>query len=216
MQDSGTSLGQQTLDATGAATLTLTNPTATQHKLAVNYMGDKVYAPATATAAVAFFTVDFSLAPTAPTQTIKTGGTAVYTIGLAPTGPFAGTVTLTCSGLPSGYACSSTPAFVAVQPVTATLTVAPTVIKQSRSLTVAGAGILLSLLFFRFRRGRIATPLLMTATCLLLTGLLNGCGGSSASTSSTPPSTTTFTITATGMQGTQTVTHTSTATLVLQ
>jgi hypothetical protein len=64
---------------------------------------------------------DFSIAPsTASSATISPGGTATYTLSIAPGGGFNQTVALSCSGAPAGSTCSLSSSSVALNGITPT------------------------------------------------------------------------------------------------
>ncbi len=83
---------------------------------------------------------DFSIAASPGSQTVSAGGSATYTATLGTLGGFAGTVTLTASGLPAGATASFAPSSV-TSSGTATLTVATTaaVAAGTYSFTITGA-----------------------------------------------------------------------------
>ena len=72
---------------------------------------------------------DFSLSATPTTSTINAGQAAIYTLTVTPSSGFNQTVTLSCSGFPSGSTCVITPPTVTLDgtnPATATVTVQTT------------------------------------------------------------------------------------------
>jgi hypothetical protein len=80
---------------------------------------------------------DFSVSVAPPTsQNIGAGGTATFTLNLAATGGFSGTVNLSvASGCPPGVTCGVSPSSVSSYPNTATLSV-PTLITTSGTFNV--------------------------------------------------------------------------------
>jgi subtilase family serine protease len=65
----------------------------------------------------------FTVGPASGTATVTApGGSATYPVTVTGTGGFAGTVTFSCSGLPTGSSCSATPAALSATTTTATST----------------------------------------------------------------------------------------------
>jgi len=221
--DGTTSLGQQTLDANAQATFSLSNLPAGQHSLSVSYSGDDNFLPATSSVLTQSI-VDFQLAVPAASQAVTAGGNATYNLTILPAGGLTGSISITCSQLPSLASCDPVTVPVSGQPATATLTVHTTSSVTSRSQsTVRTAG--LSLLAIGFTallplRRRRPIQLLVTTVALIVVGSSIGCSGGSAksatTTPGTPQGTTQFTITSSVTLGGQTLTRTGTATLVVQ
>ena len=83
---------------------------------------------------------DFSLAVSPSSVTLRRdGGTATYTVTITPTGGFSSSVNFTVSGLPSGATGSFAPN-PATSSSTLTVTVPPTVLRGTYTLTVTGTG----------------------------------------------------------------------------
>jgi len=82
---------------------------------------------------------DFTMSSTPTSQAVIQGGTAVYSVNVAPVGSFNGAVTVACSGLPAGVNCSSNPASVTGSgSTTVSLTVPGTVAQGMYSFTIIG------------------------------------------------------------------------------
>lgn len=220
LSDGTTPLGQQTLDSTGNATFTLSTLSAGQHTLTLAYSGDQRYAASTA-APVSEAVVDLQIALPTASQTVSAGATATYAVTLTPIGGLAGTVSLTCSGLPAGYACTSVPTVLTGQNVTASLVVGPLKTATSVSthspissllpITLAGCSFGVVLLLPSGWRSRKLIAFLFAMTAMSLTG----CGGGPQS-APRYTGTSTFTITATCALGAQTLSRQTTATLTVQ
>jgi len=220
---SGTSsFGQQALDATGSASFTLQNLAAGQYPLKVAYSGDKYNAPVTSNTVTQTIT-DFQASLQSATQTVGVGMPATYIVNLTPEDGFTESVALSCSGLPTGYSCASVTATVSgtggsfnviVSPPASTASAKPVPRSPfTRPGTIAYA--LLTLAFLapgRRRRGRLLTALLCLAGVLTVSGC-SGSGNGSGTSGYT--GTTNFVITASATQGSQTVSHQVTATLVV-
>lgn len=222
--DGTTSLGQQTLDANGQAVFSFSNLTAGQHSLTASYPGDTNFLAATSSALTQSIT-DFQVTLPTSSETVTAGGTATYSLTVAPAGGLTGSITITCSQLPSLASCDPLTIPITGQPATATLNVHTTApVTRSISTTHAAAVGLLSLGLITLlpSRRRRSLQLLTGLIALTLVSFAAGCGGSSSSktptvvTPGTPQGTSQFTITSAITLGTQTLTRTSTATLVIQ
>jgi hypothetical protein len=148
---------------------------------------------------------DFSMAPPAggsTSQTINAGQTATFNLSLAPAGGFSGTVTLSCSGAPTGATCLASPASVTLggsAPVPFTVTVSTAARSSAVPASMSGqlgpasngprdfffwitAATLLTLWFGARRRklAAVVKPLWTLAVVALL--LIVGCGGGSKTT----------------------------------
>jgi hypothetical protein len=166
-------------------------------------------------------------------QTVTAGQTASYSLAFTPQNGFSGTVTLACSGAPTGANCTATPASFPLSGTsasTATISVTTTAgalaapipksipalpVSFRLHLNLTGLGLLLAILLILALLGiivgRMRRPawLVVTATTMLVL-MWAGCGGGgSASTGSPPLSATpagTYTITVTAASGTLTQT----------
>jgi hypothetical protein len=222
ISDGTTSLEQQTLDSNGQAVFSISNLAAGKHSLTASYSGDSNYLPASSMSLTESIT-DFQISLGASSQTVLPGGTANYSLTLTPIGGLTGPLVVTCSQLPSLTTCDPLTVSLNGQPSTATLalhTIAP-VQSRHRSIQAAGIG-LITVAFATFLPWRRRTYFRSLATIFAFTliGLSIGCSGESKPpttiTPGTPPGSTAFTITSSITAGGQTLTHTSTATLVVQ
>ena len=222
--DETTSAGQQTLNASGQATFSVANPTTGQHNFSVSYGGDSNYLTA-ASNVLSDSVTDFQLSLASSSQTVVPGATATYNLGLTPVAGFAGNVTFTCSGLPSGASCASNTTSINGQPANIALTVTTTSASNvhaglRRSNVVECAALSISsflLTVFLPRRSRGLPKLLLVLFTLIL-GLSVGCsGGSNGSTGTNNPTpvTTPFTITGSATQSGQTVSHQVSASITI-
>jgi hypothetical protein len=223
--DGAPSLGQQPLDASGQATFSLSNLTAGQHSLTAAYSGDSNFTTATSVALTQSIT-DFQIALPTASQTITAGGAATYTLNVTPAGGLTGSITVTCSQLPTLTTCDPVTVPITGQPATAALTVHTTapVTRSNSTVHVAAFGLLsiaLTALLPLSRRRHLR--LLAVITAFTVIGLTAGCiSGTSATktpvvvTPGTPQGSSPFTITSTITLGGQTLTRTTTATLVVQ
>jgi hypothetical protein len=223
--DGTASLGQQTLDASARATLSLSNLSAGQHILTVSYSGDNNFLTATSSALTQSIT-DFQIALPTSSQIVTAGGTASYSLNITPAGGLTGSISITCSQLPSLSSCDPVSVPVTGQPATATLaihTTAPVTSHSRSSIRTASLG-LLAIAFTALvpLRRRRPTQLLVAAIVMILAGSIVGCSGASTNSTNsttkpgTPSGTTQFTITSSVTLGGQTLTRTSSATLVVQ
>jgi hypothetical protein len=135
---------------------------------------------------------DFSLTAITPSQTVKAGATATYSLDLAPiAGSFPATVTLSCSGLPNLSGCafdhSQVSAGAGDTPITLNITTAAAIASSSPShyggFVFFAMLLPLSGLVLLADEARKALPArrsilflaTMTATCLIIP--LIACGG---------------------------------------
>jgi uncharacterized protein (TIGR03118 family) len=164
-------------------------------------------------------TPTFNLSASTKVASVAMGSSAGLTISLAPTNSFTGTVSLNCTGLPSGATCSFSPNQLTVSataPATATLTIQTSAgskgyVKEGLSASGQHGSLFLAsvlmlpfgslLAFGRLRRFRSQRLLGVVALLFISSGLIMGCGSSA---SGTPAGTTNVTITATSGSITQT------------
>ncbi len=223
-----TSFGQQTVSSTGSATFTLSNLNVGQYPLTATYSGDSAFLSVTSPALTQSIT-DFQVALATPSQTVKAGSSATYSLSVGAFAGFSGPIAISCSGLPTGYTCSAPAVTLSGQATTATVTVNPPLASASLPAQRAGSaspfysGALASsvclLLFLRRRRGA-RMPTLLAA--MLVLGTVSGCTGGSGGSSKAPTpaspytGTSTFTINLTATSDSQTLAHQITATLIVQ
>jgi hypothetical protein len=221
--DGTTSIGQQTLDANAQATFSLASLSTGQHSLTVSYSGDSNFLPSRSSALTQSI-ADFQIAMPITSQSVTAGGIAIYNLDITPTGGLTGSIAITCSNLPPLASCDPVTGPITNQPAIAMLTVRTTapVVSRSRSTIHAASLSLMAIaltLLLPLRRRR-PIQLLAVTVALALVGSITGCSGgsakSAATTPGTPQGTTQFTITSSVILGGQTLTRSSTATLVVQ
>jgi len=217
LMDDSTSLGQQALDASGQAIFTLSNLAAGYHTFSAVYPGDTNYFARTSIL-VGGSVWDMQIASTPPSQTVTAGSTANYTLSVTPAGGLNGIITFTCSQLPSLATCDPVTVTPLGQPASATLTVRTTAPICSQNSTSHYALALLPLFAVCCIRRRPLTSLLGITVICALGFFATGCSSSKSSTTTpgTPSGSTQFTVTASITSGGQTLTRTTTATLVVQ
>lgn len=219
-----TSFGQQTVSSTGSATFTLSSLSVGQYPLAATYSGDSAFLSVASPALTQSIT-DFQAALASSSQTVQPGASATYTLNLSALSGFTGPITISCSGLPTGYICSAPAISLSSQTAAVSVTVNPPSTVASLPANAGSAasdlyhGALVSslclLLLLKRRRYTKAPALLLD---VLVLGIVSGCSGGTSSSSHTTPytGTSSFVITATAMHGSQILTHQVTATLIVQ
>lgn len=218
LYDGQTAIGTRTLDGSGQATFPPITLMSGQHALNATYSGDARYNGLPASAAAGNLTqniVDVAIALPVSSQTISSGSSANFSVALTPTAAFTGTVVLTCVGLPAGFACPP----VTASGNSATVTVTPPAMAaQAETVRYGGmhyACVLVGLCLLPLASRRNAVWMLgLVVLCVAAT--LTGCSSSKAATAKPYTGTTAFTITATVTQGASSLTHTASATLVVQ
>jgi hypothetical protein len=193
----GSQLGTANLIG-GTATYQATFATAATYQITARYSGDAQNAASTSSA-VSITVVAPSFTPGTPPspQTVSAGGTATYQVTFAAVGGYSGTISLTCTGLPSKATCSFNPAslkFTGSGSQSSTLSIATTASTSafaaplpspaqppgkplSKPLFLAG---LVGLLFGCTRMRRLSAVLRSAAGLLLLVAvalLPIACGG---------------------------------------
>jgi hypothetical protein len=222
--DGATSLGQQTLNASGQATFSVPSPATGQHNFSVSYAGDSNYLSATSNV-LADSVTDFQLSLPSSAQTVSHGATANYNLTLTPVAGFTGSISFACSGLPSGASCATTATSINGQPATVALNVTTTsansihaVFRESHVVETAALSIASFFLAILLPHRRSLPKLALVLFTLLGLSLSVGCsGGSNGSTTTSNPTpvTTAFTITASATQSGQTVSHQVSATITI-
>lgn len=146
-------------------------------------------------------TPDFALALAPSSMSVSPGSPGTTFVNIVQENSFNGTVSLTCSGLPSGASCVFSPASV-TGPAGSTLTISePDTTAMTRSPHPARFFALAFLALFGCIRIRRRTTWLAALIALALPFCaLNGCSGSTQSSSS-HPTTTTYSVIVTGTSG---------------
>jgi hypothetical protein len=237
--DGSTLIGQGTL-ASGVATLTISSLAVGSHSITAIYSGDTNFVASTS-GALAESVLDFALSiPTSgsgsgASQTVASGGTATYTLDIAPTTgtsiPTAAALTLT--GLPTGATATVTPstwtqltgsswslpANTVLAPVVLSIQLPSQTARLEHNdlykgkLPYALLGLLLLPFAGRLRRtgkrlsGALSILILLVAGVTAMAGL-SGCGSTGSKSSSQPQS---YTITETITSGA--LSHSTTITL---
>jgi hypothetical protein len=174
---------------------------------------------------------DFSISAAPSANSVAAGGSATYTITLAPIGTFTGTVQLACSGAPAKTTCTlskssvtldeSSPAPVTVTVITTAQTVAAlsssplpkTTFSGSFLWACAGFAPIAGLLLIKKRRLAAVAGVTVLAWTLVSCGggSTTGTGGGGGTIPGTPPGT--YTLSVSGTAGS--LEHTSTITLTV-
>jgi Bacterial Ig-like domain (group 3)/FG-GAP-like repeat/FG-GAP repeat len=211
--DGTTTLGTGTL-AAGIATFSA-NLAAGAHSLTASYGGASGFAASTSAVVnvqVAAAAADFSVALIPTSATASAGQSAQSTVALTPANGFNQTVSLSCSGLPTGATCSFAPASVALNgsPANSTLTIATVARTAQNAVKPRDSGLpailyaVFAVPLFVGRRRRLARIVrggFMLITLCSAVALLQGCGGDDShgggGTGGTAPGTYTVTVSAT-------------------
>ncbi|HEX3660851.1 MAG TPA: Ig-like domain repeat protein [Acidobacteriaceae bacterium] len=229
--DGTTLLGTGTLTGGVATYSTTTLAAGSSNTVTAVYSGDTNFntSSTTTSTVVTVGMLDFTLGTPSPaTQSGSSGGSFQYSFNISPLyGAYAGPVSFTATGLPTGavatFSPSTIPANGGAQTVNMTVSTAPASAALVHPST-AGRGLIpiaLAFLFLplagtkRMRRegrrfGRLACLLLLVLAGLGATAALTGCGSHNGGFSGTEGYTITITATSGAIQ------HTSTVTLDLQ
>ena len=225
--DNGTALMSEPLTA-GMAQLTTLLPASATAVITATYQGDNNFLGSTSSnsASVVVAPFDFTFTNTGTSAyTAAPGAVASYNFALAPLyGSYAGTVSFSVTGLPTGSTANFTPSAVAVNggatPVVLTVLTASAT-AHNNSNNPFGRGIVLALLFSPFAakrrvreklKGRMLLLLLLLVPLMAgLTATLTGCGSQNGFLLHSPQ---TYTLTVTATSGT--FQHSQTVTLIVQ
>jgi hypothetical protein len=161
---------------------------------------------------------------------VKAEAPGAFIPALTPIAGVTGTVNISCSGLPSGAACSTVPMDLNGQKTTTTVTVTTTAARSlvrhvwpdDRSILYADIFLGGAILAFGYRRRGAVRGFAVLFLAIAAASVMSGCGGNAGSSGTspavpaTPSGTTSFTITASVTQSGITVSHPITATLTVQ
>jgi hypothetical protein len=190
----GTLLGSAPV-ADGIATLSTTALAVGSNTIAATYAGDSNHNQASASVmlTVAPVAPAFTLTATPATLTLTPGATGTVTALLAANSTFSGSVTMSCSGAPSGSTCIANPASITLLPGQSTpvsIVIGTTPPNNSFAAnrsgmppwsgTLSGLGMAGIVFWRRPKRRRLSsvlTALAMVSLACGSAGLLNGCSG---------------------------------------
>ncbi len=216
----GSAIGAPVTVSAGSANLTYTFATPGTYTVTATYSGDSYFKTSTGASATQVISTTPGFVATAlATQqsTVTAGQTALYSFALAQS-VYAGTITMSCSGLPANSTCQFAPTTITATGCSASSTVALSILTQQAVLAVpAGfgsggsvwsrlsllAGFLLALAIGLRRRAsstRLRGLLMSLALLLVASGTL-ACGNGTFTGVTTPAGTYNITVTATGSTG---------------
>ena len=219
------------------ALLTTTQLPSGSNSITAVYSGDANFNGSTSPAGILFIgNPDFQIAvnPGNVTASASAPGTTTLLVSPGPGLAFSGTVSFTCSGLPSGATCSVQPTHLSLDgftPASAKVTITKSSGQAAlrfdslrRQLRFSGPLVALSMVFVLLLSwSRKNYPLRQCAFILLICSLsvIAGCGGSSSSATPAPPGAptpalTVVTLTASGGVGSTAVSHSVTLAVTLQ
>jgi hypothetical protein len=183
---------------------------------------------------------NYTMGTQTPTATVAAGASATYTLDLAGTHGYSGTITFGCSNLPSGAACTFNPSSVVANgdaPLTTVMTITTTARSSSSAAaawlrpgtrpgspillaSLGGVGLLGLLLVGSGPRARRRRASIVFGAVMLLTlGTVVGCDNENSTKTTTvtgtPAGAYLVTVTSTGT-GTNAPTHTLNVTMVVQ
>jgi hypothetical protein len=227
--DSGTTLGTANLSG-GIATLSSSTLAAGSHSITATYSGDGNFTSVSSTA-VSETVEDFTLTigGSGSSQTVQPGGTATYTLPIAPSGgtTFPAAVTFSASSVPTGFTATFSPsslptgssatnvALMIQVPLSAMLEKSR---QPGKGLPMVALGILVLPFVAGIKRSsnglrRLALIVMIVAG---IGGLstLTGCGGGGGSSGSGGSQPQTYNITVTATSGT--LSHSTTVALTVQ
>jgi len=220
--DGTTLLGTATLSS-GVATYSTSLLAVGNHSLIAVYSRNGQYLASTSNTVIEVIISTFALTASPSSLTLYTGETGTSTITVTPGAGFALDVALACSGMPSNATCTISPATVTGGSGTAKLTLTTTAPQQTADARSRSGGrgwpLLATLLVFllprRLRRWRGWTLAWLFVVAAML-GAVSGCGGSGTLGGGTAAGTYPVTITGTAVDGTLTITETTTVNLTVK
>jgi hypothetical protein len=193
--DGSASLGTFTLGS-GVATYTSSILAAGVHSITAQYAGDSNYTSVISsvlslTVNASAFTVG-TQSGGSTTSTVAAGQPAKYSLSISPAQGYSGTVSFTCSNLPTNASCSFSPSSLSLTgntPATFTVTIATqsqttAALRDVRSMRPLLACILLGLPFVS-RRRRARLSVLAWTILLYAAAGLSACGGGSSGSGGT-------------------------------
>ena len=215
----GAAIGSPVAVTNSSATLTYTFATPATYTITAMYSGDSYFKSSTGTAPTQVVSSTPSFAATLlPSQqnTVAAGQTALYSFTLAQS-VYAGTITMSCAGLPQGASCQFSPTSFTATGCSATNTVSLSILTQQAippvqvglgggegmwALFGSLPGFALALFVGLRRRStpRLRGVLMSLALFLIACGTV-ACGSNNFGTPSTPSGTYNVTVTATGSTG---------------
>ncbi|WP_420236363.1 beta strand repeat-containing protein [Telmatobacter bradus] len=185
-----TLLGSSTL-SNGSASYTTTLAAGSTYSLKAVYSGDTNFTTSTfSDLSITEGSLDFTITtPTTTTQTVVPGSAVSYSFSISPnSGSYAGTVTFTASGLPTGATVAFSPATISATAGAQTVTMTIQTAAATAQLTESGrklAPLVLALLLFPLlgakkmrRQGRYWLCFVILLGGIAASAALTGCGGS--------------------------------------
>ena len=190
--DGTTSLGSAKLDATGTATLAVSNLTPGTHNIYANYSGDAIL-QASSGGPLTTMVANYSVQAQPAQLTVGPGQSASATLSILPIGGSTQTIQFSCGTLPTNLSCNFAPATVTLDGTNVALvkmTVqngAPTTAQlTNKSLMGIGGSVAFALMLVPFgRRRRLKVFLIIGALAILPLSAI-GCGGSGNSSFAKP------------------------------
>jgi hypothetical protein len=227
--DGTNQISSGSLNSAGVATYTSAALSIGTHSIAAVYRGDANNAASTSASVSIVITAipDFSIALTPTSGSVTPAGSVTTSITITPLNGFAQTVALSCSNLPADATCSINPASITpngTSDSTAMVTIrtdgssaaalrrtADPLHGHGERTALISFGAIIFATFSMLRRRRLSTwgVTLLMAGLLLASYGLSGCASPHAST---PPGT--YSVTISGVAGTDS--HTATYTLTIQ
>lgn len=208
------------------------------HQITAKYSGDTHFNPNTSAAVTVTVASpppapDFTFTSSGTSLNISKGSTGTLTFNVAANSSLSATVAFQCTGLPSESTCVFSPSSLTVSAGgsgSTTLTIgtkaASAVRRQAAGDTSklpVGAFVVAGLLVFFIPRRRLTRMMMLIVVSLATLTVLSGCGGGSSSTTpispvdpGTPTGTSSVTVTATGISGGTTISHTVVISLKVQ